>query len=97
MADAITSKTVLEKTEAFVQSDVDDETVLMNLDDGKFSSLSAVGQRIWQLIDGKAPVSQICEALTDEFDVDAKACESETLAFLGNLQERGLIAEIADQ
>ena len=79
------------KSENFVESSVDGEAILMHLDEGNFSSLKSTGLRIWSMLEEPASVSQICDRLQQEFDVERSVCEAQTLEFLENLRERGLI------
>ncbi|QFT78478.1 PqqD family peptide modification chaperone [Erythrobacter sp. THAF29] len=79
------------KTENFVESSVDGEAILMHLDEGNFSSLKSTGLRIWAMMEEPKTVSEICDKLLEEFDVDRPECEQQTLAFLAGLRDRGLI------
>lgn len=79
------------KSENFVESSVDQETILMNLNEGNFSSLKSTGRRIWELLDSPKQVSALCSSLQDEFDVEKKVCESQTIGFLERLHSEGFI------
>ena len=83
----LTLDTVFVQNEAMLFADVGDGTALMDIDRGEYFQYEAVGSRIWELIDGKATVAQICAQLTEEYDVDRETCEQQTMAFLGKLQE----------
>ncbi len=82
---------IIAKSDSFVESTVDDEAILMHLDQGSFSSIRSTGLRIWQLIEEPASVSTICESLRCEFDVGEEECHEQTIAFLSDLKQRGLI------
>ena len=79
------------KTDNFVESSVDGEAILMHLDEGNFSSLKSTGLRIWALIEEPMKVSDICDALLEEFEVERSVCETHTSEFLAGLRDRGLI------
>lgn len=79
------------KSDNFVESSIDDETVLMNLDEGSFSSLIDTGMKIWSMMDEPVLVSDICVSLLGEFDVEKTECENQTVAFLQSLKEKGFI------
>ena len=83
----LTLETVFVQNEAMLFADVGDGTALMDIDRGEYFQYESVGSRIWELIDGKATVAQICAQLTEEYDVDRATCEQQTMAFLGKLQE----------
>ena len=79
------------KTDNFVESKVDGEAILMHLDEGNFSSIKSTGLRIWAMLDEPKKVSEICETLLEEFEVERGLCEDQTVQFLASLRERGLI------
>lgn len=89
--DAIGLDQTVSKSESFVESSVDGEAILMHLDEGSFSSLKSTGLRIWEMLDRPKPVSTICDALLEEFDVDEAVCRQQTVEFLEGLRSRGLI------
>lgn len=84
-------ETRVSKSDNFVESNVDDEAILMHLEEGSFSSVRSTGLRIWQLIDEPRSVAEICDALRREFDVGEIECREQTTEFLSHLCERGLI------
>lgn len=79
------------KSDNFVESSVDGEAILMHLDEGNFSSLKSTGLRIWALLEEPKKVSEICDVLLEEFEVERSVCEEQTAEFLSGLRERGLI------
>lgn len=83
--------TVVVQSDNFIESNVDDEAILMHLDEGNFSSVRSTGLSIWKIIEKPKAVSQICEILRGEFDVDEAQCREQTIEFLRDLGERGLI------
>lgn len=85
----------IRKSDNFVESSVDGEAILMHLDEGNFSSLKSTGLRIWEMLDEPRRVSQICEGLMAEFEVDESVCRQQTVEFLEGLRARGLI-EVED-
>lgn len=75
---------------------VGDEAVLVQPEQGKVKVLNEVGARIWTLADGSRTIQQIAELLSGEYQVDAAQAQSDTLEFIGELVERGLMG-ITDQ
>lgn len=83
----ITPETVLARNDAMLFSDVGDGTALMDIDRGEYFHYEQVGSRIWELIDGKGTVADICERLLAEYEIDRETCETQTNAFLSKLLE----------
>jgi len=55
-------------------------------------SVSEVGERIAELIDGTRTVESIVNALCEEFEVDRVMCEADTLEFVRVLVERRVVS-----
>jgi hypothetical protein len=56
--------------------------------------LNEVGACIWELIDGKRPVREICDAIVKEFAVNEAEAEADLLKLLAQLGEIGAITEV---
>ncbi len=74
-----------------VSSEIDSETVSLNLKSGIYYSLNAVGSRIWQILQESSSVRDIRETIVEEFEVDAERCERDVLRLLSELAAKGLI------
>jgi Coenzyme PQQ synthesis protein D (PqqD) len=74
-----------------VSCDLGGEAVILNLESGVYYGLSEVGARIWSLIEDPCSVDQILQVLVNEYDIDAKTCESQIHALFRDLAANGLI------
>lgn len=74
-----------------VCADIDGELVMMSIERGSYFGLDSIGNRIWQLIESPIRISEICNQLQQEFEVKTQICEIDTLNFLNDLAEQGLI------
>ena len=70
---------------------VGDETVILDLAGEAYFGLDRVGTRIWQLMDEGKTVSEICDALIEQYDVSRDQLEQDTLRLARNLAEKSLI------
>ncbi|MFO0993127.1 MAG: PqqD family protein [Hyphomicrobiales bacterium] len=75
----------------FVETEIDGEAVIMNLDTGHFHSLKETGLTIWRLIDGQRSVSAIQAALLDTYDVEESQCRADCERFFASLQGAGFV------
>jgi len=82
---------VVRASDQQVSSDLAGETVLLSLDTARYFGLPGVASRIWELLRAPVRVSDICTAITNEYDVSRERCEADTLNFLSRLLEKGLI------
>jgi Coenzyme PQQ synthesis protein D (PqqD) len=67
------------------------EAVVVLPDKGQVKVLNDVGAQIWALADGSRTVGEIIAAVCREYDVSTAVAEVDTLAFLAELQQKGLI------
>ena len=54
-------------------------------------TVSEVGERIVELVDGCRSVEQIVDVICDEFEVGREACTADTVSFLRLLAERKVL------
>jgi pyrroloquinoline quinone biosynthesis protein D len=81
-------------TERFVETDIDEEIIIMRLDNGELLTLSGTAASMWRLIDGSRDRVALLAALTDEFAVAQADIVPDVDAFLQGLREAGLLADI---
>ena len=96
MSDLVQLNSIISIAPGQVAADLAHEVVILDSKSGRYFSLSAVGARIWQLIQTPCTVAQILDTLLAEYEVEAERCETDLLALLGKMQERGLIEVAAD-
>jgi hypothetical protein len=74
-----------------VSCDLSGEVVILNLADGVYYGLNAVGARIWQMIEEPRSVSEIHRSLLEEYDIDPQVCEIQLFTLLRDLAAHGLL------
>ena len=84
--------TVVVRNAGFVDAEIDNEVVLMNMDTGFCYGLNRVGSRIWSELTVPIRVGDLCTKLVSEFEVDPAICERDVLDLLQELRAEGLIA-----
>lgn len=78
----------------FIETELDGELVLLNLQSGRFHALKDTGLAIWRLLDGKNDVSAIRQSMAERYNIDEAACRDKVSAFLQTLTAAGFV-EIA--
>jgi hypothetical protein len=76
---------VVVQAEEILVSKIDDEVVMMSVEHGTYSGLDAIGSEIWSLLQSPRRVSEICDTLMQEYQVERRQCEKDVLAFLNDL------------
>lgn len=74
-----------------VSTQLEGQVVILNLKSGGYFGLSAVGARIWQLLEKPIEVRRIRDTILAEYQIDAERCEKDILSILDNMQQAGLI------
>lgn len=87
----ITDHHIFSKSDNFVETEVDGETVLMDIENGQFSSLAGTGKAIWDQIDGRKEFSAIIAQLIATYDVDETECRQQVGELLSELLEKNLV------
>ena len=72
-------------------TEVDGESVILDLEDGVYYGLNPVGARIWAELQEPVSVEDITTAIMAEYDVDAERCLEDVIALLRDLQENDLV------
>jgi hypothetical protein len=86
------SDTAIRKaTGRFVETELDGELVLMNVDTGRFHVLKETGLAIWRLIDGERDLAALQSAMMERYAVEEARCRAETAKFVEMLSGAGLV------
>lgn len=87
----ITLQTRIKRSEHALSSPVANELVMFDNNAGKYYGLNEIATEIWNRLEKPLTVKNLCNQLTNEFDVSAGQCHEELLNFLPKLMEKGLI------
>ena len=74
-----------------VAANLDGEVVILGFKSGSYYSLDQVGVFVWDLLQEARTVSDIRDAIFEEYDVELAQCERDLLALLGELADKQLI------
>lgn len=77
--------TLLARSQDQVSCDVSGETVILSLKTAQYYGLDPVATRVWELLKNANTVSQMCESLLSEYDVDPERCTNEVIALTEQL------------
>ena len=80
------------RSEAFSETAIDGEVVLLNLQDGTFFSLTGTAVLIWQLIDGSRDRAALLTELALTYGADSATMALDLDAFLARLAKAGFLA-----
>ena len=80
-----------------LDAEIDDQSVMMDIEQGSYFGLNKTGTRIWALLAEPMVISELCDRLTEEFEVPREQCERQLVDFLGSLLDRGLLQVVTDE
>lgn len=79
------------KPDNVVLRTVGSETVLLDVETGRYFTLNDVGTRVWTELMTGASVQSACDALSREFDADPVVIEADVDLLLTQLEAEGLV------
>lgn len=89
--DKILLDSIVVQSPGNIISDMDGETVMMSIDNGKYYNLGVIGGYIWNIIKTPISINNLISKLTNEFDVEIIECQKEVIPFLELLLKEKLI------
>lgn len=78
--------------EQFMISQLGDEIVLMDIQQGHYINVNPVGSFIWDKLVTPVAVKELIASLTEVYDISAQQCEVETLNFLHKMQQHHMVS-----
>ena len=87
----LSRQTIVVAARGQVSCALDGEAAILNISNGTYYGLDAVGAEIWRLVQNPQRVTQIREAVVELYDVPAERCENDIIDLLEMLLAEGLI------
>lgn len=82
---------VVKRRAGLLEAEVDGEIVGLHVEKGTCYGFNATATRVWGLIETPRTVSDIRDALLEEYDVEPAICEAELAELLKELEADGLV------
>ncbi len=90
----ISLNTILKKEDNFIETEIDGERIVMHIDNAEFFVFNPTSQAIWSAIDGSNSISDICQALKEQFEIEGSAYEQDVLDFANDLGKKNLVTTV---
>jgi hypothetical protein len=74
-----------------IEAEVDGELVALHVDNGTCYGFNGTATRIWAMIEEPKRLSELRDALVEEYDVAPETCETQLLDLLKDLEGDGLV------
>ena len=76
---------VLRRQPGADEQTLDGEVVVLDAEGKLVRALNGTGARVWQLLDGRRTVQDICATIAEEFDAGPDLIRADVIAFLKDL------------
>jgi len=80
-----------QRKKEMLSSRMDNETVMMHPESGKYFSLNPVATRIWEMLETPKTIEDLVKVLLDEFEAQPEVCKKETTEFIRILLEKEML------
>lgn len=74
-----------------LSSELGEEVVMMNIETGDYLNMNIVSAEIWKILKNPISIKNLCEKLSQKFDVDNEVCKADTIEFLKQLEQEDLL------
>lgn len=85
------SKIVLNRAKDSISTELDGETVILNIETGVYNGLDQVGTTIWNSLEQPSSFGDLVTAVLDEYEVNREQCIDDLCSFLSDLLGNKLI------
>jgi hypothetical protein len=89
--DHVSLDAIVALTADHLSANLDNEIVLLNTRTARYHALHGAGSQIFHLLDKPRSIREICDAMTEQFDVSADACQRDVLDFVRALIREELV------
>lgn len=91
MDSALSVHCIVVATKEQVSCALGEESAILNMKNSVYYGMDAVGTRVWKLLQQPKTVSELRDAIVDEYDVEPERCERDLLQLLEQMRVEGLI------
>ncbi|MED5243368.1 lasso peptide biosynthesis PqqD family chaperone [Priestia megaterium] len=95
-SEQILPKHVVTQSEGNIVSDMGNEKVMLNIENGKYYNLGEIGGDIWESISKPTQVNELVNHIVKKYDVQTDKCKEEVISFLENMYQENLIELVVE-
>ncbi|HYD97749.1 MAG TPA: PqqD family protein [Alphaproteobacteria bacterium] len=81
----------IRRSDRALATEVGGEMVMMDVEQGVYFGLDAIGTDIWKRLETPVSVQALAAALAQDYDAPVETIERDVLALLASMAERGLV------
>jgi hypothetical protein len=85
-------ETVVARNPKLLDSRLDGEVVMLNIETGKYLNLNETGSSIWELIEsGPQSLGALADTLSGQYDVDRRTCLDDLVRFVEAVKDENVL------
>lgn len=96
MGAVLSDADVLARGKSIAATDLDDETVMMDLETGRYFHLDDIATAVWRLLETPCRLDALIARLLEEYDVTEDVCRNDTIELLESLLKSGAVRVVSD-
>lgn len=74
-----------------IETEIDDDVVMMDIENGNYLRLNRTGKFIWQNVKEPIVLQELICLLVESFDIEQEKCVNETIKFFSDLRMQNLL------
>lgn len=86
----------MRRSEDVLQSEVEAGLALLDPKSNTYFLLNRTGSLVWAELEEPKSLDQLCDAISESFDVSVSQCKSDVESLLSALTEKGLVLSSRD-
>lgn len=71
--------------EDFMFTEVDGESVIMNVETGHYFGLNSVSTDIWHILETEMNYTKLIDTIMNQYDIDIETCKKDTRPVIGRM------------
>jgi len=90
--ETLTLDSVITHDSGIISSEIDSESMLLNMENNNYYRLPATANRVWSMLAESISIAEIIETLLTEYNVNREQCDKDVFNFLHILLANSLIS-----
>ena len=82
------------RSASFVQAELDQGLVILDVQNGRYYSLNETAFAIWRLLENARSIPEISCLLTEQYQVSAEHSTEVTASLIADLKQKGLVEQV---
>src|SRR5262249_6562427 len=82
---------IVQRDADIIQAEADQDIVMVSIASGFYYGVSGVARDIWEKVEHPTKISDLIDSLTANYNIDRPTCQEQTLSFLNDLLDDGLL------